>query len=71
MPTSKVAVPKGRRGRQAPPGDRRQFLATLDAAVIKALKSAALDDERSASDILEEAAREWLERRKAAQARKS
>jgi len=65
MPIPKV-VNKGRKGRQAPPGDRRQFLATLDASLIKALKSAALYDDRSASDILEEAAREWLERRKAA-----
>jgi hypothetical protein len=35
------------------------------------VKSAALDDERSASAILEEAAREWLVRRKATLARKS
>jgi hypothetical protein len=42
------------KGRKAPPSDRRQFLA----------KSAALDDETRTSEILEEGAREWLERRR-------
>jgi hypothetical protein len=71
MPTSKESLSASRKGRKVPAGDRRQFLATLDANSIKALKSAVLDDERSASDILEEAAREWLERRKVTRARKS
>jgi hypothetical protein len=72
MPTRKaIVVNKGRKRRHALPDDRRQFLATLDAGIIKAVKSAALDDERSASAILEEAARQWLVRRKATLARKS
>jgi hypothetical protein len=70
MPTPKATVNKERKRRHAPPGDRRQFLATLDAGIIRAVKLAALDDERSASAILEEAVREWLVRRKSALARK-
>jgi hypothetical protein len=36
----------------------------MDPDVIKAVKKAAIEDETSASEILEEAARAWLERRK-------
>jgi hypothetical protein len=53
-----------RRGRKPAEGDKRKFLATLDPEVIKAMKLAAIEDETSASEILEEAAVEWLERRK-------
>jgi hypothetical protein len=66
MVTSKEAPTTGRKGRKAAAGaHRRQFLATLDADLIIALKTAALEDGTSASDILDPLARDWLERRKA------
>jgi uncharacterized protein (DUF2235 family) len=46
------------------PGDRRQFLTTMSADVIKAVKLAALEDGTNAWEIMEEAAKEWLARRK-------
>ena len=50
-------------GRKAAEGvDKRKFLATLEAEVIKALKLAAIEKNTSASEILEEAAELWLER---------
>lgn len=61
---------KLRKGRQAPSGNRRQFLATMDADVIKGMKAAALEDDTSASELLETLAREFLERRKADRGRK-
>jgi hypothetical protein len=36
----------------------------MDPELIKAVKKAAIEDEISASEILEEAARGWLEQRK-------
>jgi hypothetical protein len=53
-----------RRGRKPAGGDKRKFLATLDPEVIKNLKLAAILDGKSASEILEKATTEWLERRK-------
>jgi hypothetical protein len=41
---------------------RRSFLAYLDADLIKELKKAALDDERNAYEIVEEAVGDWLAR---------
>ncbi|MBN8978631.1 MAG: ribbon-helix-helix protein, CopG family [Rhizobiales bacterium] len=58
----KKQAPKGRK----PVGGgekKRQFLATMDADVIKAVKLAAIENEISASEILEDAARQWLDRR--------
>src|ERR1700694_5506131 len=49
-------------GRKPPPGDIRQFLTTMDPDVIRAIKQAALDVDRTASDVMEEAAKQWLER---------
>jgi len=43
--------------------DKRKFLATLEAETIKGLKLAAIEKSTSASEILEDAAREWLEKR--------
>jgi hypothetical protein len=48
-----------------PVGDRRQFLTTMSADVIKAVKLAALEDGTNAWQIMEEAAKEWLARRRA------
>lgn len=42
---------------------RKPFLAYLDAQLIKELKKAALDDERNAYEIVEEAVRDFLSRR--------
>jgi hypothetical protein len=56
--------PSPRRGRKPPPGDKRQFLTTMDPDVIRAIKQAALDVDRTASDVMEEAAKQWLERHK-------
>lgn len=53
-----------RKGRKPAEGDKRQFLATLDPELIKAIKLAAIEDETSASEVLEEATRQWLSRRK-------
>jgi hypothetical protein len=47
-----------------PVGDRRQFLTTMSADVIKAVKLAALEDGMNAWEIMEEAAEQWLTRRK-------
>jgi hypothetical protein len=53
-----------RRGRKPPLGDKRQFLTTMDPEVIRAIKPAALDADRTSSDLVEEAAKQWLERHK-------
>jgi hypothetical protein len=57
--------PSPRRGRKPPEGDKRQFLTSMDPDVIRAIKQAALDVDRTASDVMEEAARQWLERPRA------
>lgn len=56
--------PKGRKpGRKPVEGvDLRKFLATLEAETIKGLKHAAIQKGKTASEILEEAAGEWLKR---------
>jgi transcription initiation factor IIF auxiliary subunit len=53
-------------GRKLPPGaeDRRQFLAQMNADVIRAIKVAAAEDGKTASELLEQAARELLQSRK-------
>jgi hypothetical protein len=53
-----------KRGRRSPVGDRRQFLTMMSPSVIKAIKQAGLDDDLPAWQIMEEAAKQWLERRK-------
>jgi len=57
--------PPSRRGRKPPEGDKRQFLTSMDPDVIKAIKQAAIDKDRTASDVMEEAAKQWLERHRA------
>jgi hypothetical protein len=44
--------------------DKRSFFAMMSADVIKAMTQAAFEDDVTASDCFEMAAREWLERRK-------
>jgi hypothetical protein len=58
-----------RKGRKPAEGDKRQFLLTMDPEVIKNIKLAAIEDDTSASETVEEAAKQWLERR--AKAKKS
>ena len=53
-----------KRGKRTPLGDRRQFLTMMSPDIIRSIKQAALEDDRAAWDIMEEAARQWLERRK-------
>ena len=52
-----------RKGRKPAEGDKRQILLTMDPQVIKAIKPAAVEDDSSASVAVEEAAKQWLERR--------
>ncbi|MHC2467417.1 hypothetical protein [Bradyrhizobium embrapense] len=52
-----------KRGRRNPLGDRRQFLTMMSPDIIRAIKKAAIEDDRAAWDVMEEAARQWLERR--------
>jgi hypothetical protein len=61
MPAKKSSISGARK---LPVGDRRQFLTIMSADVIKAVKQAALDDDRNAWEIMEEAALQWLERRR-------
>jgi hypothetical protein len=58
-----MAEQKKPRGRKPADGDKRKFLATMDPEIIKALKLAAIEDDTSASEALEAAAAQWLERR--------
>ena len=50
--------------KKAPGPGKRYFLATMSDTLIKDLKRAAIADDKSASECLEIATREWLERRK-------
>jgi hypothetical protein len=50
--------------KKAPGPGKRYFLATMSDTLIKDLKHAAIADDKSASECLEIATREWLERRK-------
>jgi hypothetical protein len=52
-----------RKGRKPPEGNKRQFLTTMDPDVIKAVKLVAIEEDTTASLILERAAKEFLERR--------
>ena len=50
------------RGRRSPDGEKRQFLTSMDPDVIRRIKSAAALRDKTASLMLEEAAKEWLQR---------
>jgi hypothetical protein len=52
------------KGRKPAEGVKRQFLTTMDPEVIKAIKMAAIEGDTTASELMEEAANQWLERRK-------
>jgi hypothetical protein len=50
------------RGRKPPEGEKKQFLTSMDPDIIRRIKAAAALKDKTASFVLEEAAREWLER---------
>jgi hypothetical protein len=58
------------KGRRPPEGEKRQFLVTIGPAIIKAIKTAAIEDDTTASEVMEQAASQWLERRKSRVAKK-
>jgi hypothetical protein len=63
MAKKKKSLPKGRK--PAPGPGKRYFLATMSDQLIKSLKQAAIAADKSASQCLEEATQEWLERQRA------
>jgi hypothetical protein len=56
------AKPSQKKGRKPPQGDKRQFLTSMDPEVIRQIKQAAIGLDKTASEVMEEAAKEWLER---------
>jgi hypothetical protein len=54
--------PASKRGRKPPDGEKKQFLTSMDPDVIRRIKAAAALRDKTASFVLEEAAKEWLER---------
>ena len=50
------------RGRKPPAGPKKQFLTSMDPDVIRRIKAAAALCDKTASLVLEEAAKEWLDR---------
>jgi hypothetical protein len=55
-----------KRLKRLPIGDRRQFLMMMSPDLIKLIKLAAIEDDKSAGAVMEDAAKQWLERRKSA-----
>lgn len=53
-----------KKGKRTPIGDRVQFLMMLHPDVIADIKQVAIDEHRAAWDVMEQAAREFLRRRK-------
>jgi predicted transcriptional regulator len=52
----------GRPGRKAPEGEKKQFLTSMDPEIIRRIKAAAALRDKTASLVLEEAAKDWLDR---------
>lgn len=57
--------PSAKRGRKPPDGEKKQFLSSMDPDVIRSIKVAAAELDKTASQVLETAAKEWLERHRA------
>lgn len=57
--------PSVKRGRKPPEGEKKQFLTSMDPDVIRRIKAAAAMRDITASQALETAAKEWLERNEA------
>lgn len=49
-------------GRKPPDGTKKQFLTSMDPEVIRRIKAAGALRDKTASWVLETAAKEWLER---------
>jgi hypothetical protein len=58
----KKKAPK--RGKRTPIGDRVTFIAMMDKDVIADIRQVGLEEHRAAWDVMEQAAREFLRRRK-------
>jgi hypothetical protein len=54
--------PASKRGRKPPDGEKKQFLTSMDPDVIRRIKAAAALRDQTASFVLEEAAKDWLDR---------
>jgi len=50
------------KGRKPPEGEKKQFLTKMDPDVIRRIKAAAALRDKTASALLEEISREWLQR---------
>jgi hypothetical protein len=50
------------RGRKPPEGEKKQLLTSMDPDVIRRIKAAAALRDRTASSLLEEISKEWLDR---------
>ena len=53
-----------KKGKRTPIGDRVQFLTMMHPDVIADIKQVAITEHRAAWDVMEQAAREFLKRRK-------
>jgi hypothetical protein len=51
-------------GKRTPIGDRVTFIAMMDKDVVADIKQVAIDEHRAAWDVMEQAAREFLKRKK-------
>ena len=58
-------TPGAKRGRKPPEGVKKQFLTSMDPEVIRRIKAAAVMRDITASQALETAAKEWLDRNEA------
>lgn len=58
-----------KQGKKNPIGDRIQFLTMMSPDTIRSIKNAALEEDRAAWAVMEEAATEWLERHRKAQSK--
>ncbi|MCK1465887.1 hypothetical protein [Bradyrhizobium sp. CW10] len=54
-----------KKGKRTPIGDRVQVLMMMHPDVIADIKQVAIDEHRAAWDVMEQAAREFIKRRKA------
>ncbi|WP_027515658.1 hypothetical protein [Bradyrhizobium sp. WSM1417] len=54
-----------KKGKRTPIGERVQFLMMMHPDVIADIKQVGIDEHRAAWDVMEQAAREFLRRRKA------
>ena len=50
------------RGRKPPAGEKRQFLTSMDPDIVRRIKAAAALRDKTASMLLEDISREWLEK---------